>query len=340
MPYNGLNACEYCGFCHGYPCHVGAKQSSQSTSIPRAEATGNLEIRPHARAFRVNRSANGRTATGISYFDADGEVQEATADRIILACYALENARLLLVSGINASGLVGRNFMTHVFGWFTGVMPEYTNPFMGPLVGASIIDDLTSERVPDNADGVLWGSPLTSFPGDTQPLEAVHNPPPHVPRWGKGFRDWFAANFRRLYSMHTQTATFPSKRYYCDLDPTVRDPWGQPALRITHDWAEHDIASLRFFSTVKRRIAAEMGMLEWWEEPLPPAYHISTHEVGTHRMGIDPATAVVDPFGASHEVGNLWVLGGGQLPTLPAYNPTQTLQALAFLSADRLVGRT
>ena len=96
---------------------------------------------------------------------------------------------------------------------------------------------------------------------------------------------------------------------------------------------------MAYFRRVKQNIAKEMGITEFWEEPSPPPYHLSTHEVGTHRMGLDPRQSVVDPYGHSHECENLYVVGGGQFPTLPSYNPTMTIQALAFLTADRIVGR-
>jgi gluconate 2-dehydrogenase alpha chain len=339
VPYKSLSGCAYCGFCHGYLCHVNAKQSSRVTSVAAALATGNLEIRPSARVFRVNRDATGRRITGVSYFQPDGTVREVEADLVVLACYALENSRLLLASQINGNGQVGQHFMTHSFGWCTGVLPEYSNPFMAPLVAASVVDDLNGELIPDNDDGVLWGSVITSIPGDLQPIEAAHNLPPDLPRWGKAFKDWFADNYRRLFGVHNQVPSLPSRRFYCDLDPDVRDAFGQPALRITHDWADHDIAALRFFEKIKRSIGEEMGVRQFWSEPSPPAYHLSTHEVGTHRMGEDPDTSVVDVFGESHECGGLYVVGGGQFPTLSGYNPTETIQALAYLSADHILGR-
>jgi gluconate 2-dehydrogenase alpha chain len=339
VDYKNLKGCVYCGFCHGYPCHVNAKQTAHVTSVPAALATGNLEILPFARVIHVNREAGGNRVTGVSYVDALGKVHELTADIVVLACYALENTRLLLQSGINGNGEVGKHFMTHCFGWSTGIVPEYTNSFMGPLVGAHVVDDYTSELIPDNDDGVLWGSPITSFPGDTQPIEASRNMPPHVPQWGAEFKKWLADSYRRVFSLHTQTSSFPYQGGYCDLDPDVRDPYGAPALRMTHDWLPHDIRSLAYFSRVKRRIAEEMGITEFWEEPSPPPYHLSTHEVGTHRMGWDPARSVVDPYGKSHECDGLYVVGGGQFPTLPSYNPTQTIQALAYLTADRITGR-
>jgi gluconate 2-dehydrogenase alpha chain len=334
--YDGRSACVYCGFCRDYPCHVDAKTSTQLTSIPRALASGNFEIRPYARVFRVNRDRSGR-ATGVAYFDADGTERELGAETVVLACYALENARLLLVSGVNENGQVGRHFMTHNYGWFTGTLPEWTNPFMGPAVACNVIDDITSELVPDNQEGVLWGSPIIGFAGDVQPLEMTLNMPEDAPTWGRGFKDWLRENYRRTFSMYSQTPTFPSSRFHCDLDPAVTDRFGQPALRITHGWVEHDVKAVELIQRVKRAIADEMGMRTFWEAPLEPPYHLSTHEVGTHRMGEDPSASVVDPFGQCHECPGLYAVGGGQFPSYGSYNPTETIMALAYWAADHVL---
>jgi gluconate 2-dehydrogenase alpha chain len=143
--------------------------------------------------------------------------------------------------------------------------------------------------------------------------------------------------YRHMHRMYSQTTNFPYARHYADLDPKVKDRWGQPALRITHDWVRHDLQATELIQRVKRDIAREMGMLTFWEAPLAPPYHLSTHEVGTHRMGDDPAASVVDRFGESHELPGLYALGGGQFPTYGAYNPTVTIMALAYLTADRVL---
>jgi gluconate 2-dehydrogenase alpha chain len=337
VPYRGRDACTYCGFCHGYPCHVGAKSSTHVTSLPVALATGNLELRPHCRVIKVNRQEGDGSARGVTYLDPDGTQREVEAGIVVLACYVLDNTRLALLSGINGNGQVGRNFMTHNFGWFNGVLPEDANPFVGTLVAGSAVDDLGGDRIPDNAGGVLWGSPIVGFPTDIQPLEAVHTMNPAVPRWGADFKEWLRTNYLRLFRMYTQTTNFPSPRHYCDLDPNVTDPHGLPALRITHDWDDHDARSVEYFSGIKRRIAEEMGVQESWEHDSRPFYHLSTHETGLHRMGEDPATSVVDPYGESHECKGLWLLGGGQFPSYGGYNPTQTIQALAYWAADHLL---
>jgi gluconate 2-dehydrogenase alpha chain len=335
VPYRGRDACTYCGFCRDYPCHVRAKGTTTYSIIPDGMATGNLEVRPLSRVLRVDRDATGR-ATGVTYVDLVREQErQVEAEWVVLAAYALENARLLLLSGIDGQGATGANYMTHNYGWFTLTLPEATNPFMGPAVAASVVDDLTSELVADQ-EGVVWGTPIIGFTGDVQPIEAIHGMPVDVPRFGQAFKDWLRENFRRLYSMYSQTPTFPRPEFYCDLDPSVKDPFGQPALRLTHDWVEHDIKGVEGAAVIKRRIAEAMGATRTWEAPYAPPYHISTHELGTHRMGTDPAASVVDPYGRCHQCPNLLAVGGGMFPTYGSYNPTLTILALAYWTADHL----
>lgn len=336
-PYRGRAACVYCGFCHGFPCHVGAKSTTQVTSVPLAKASGNFEVRPFSRVFRVDRDPSSGRVAGVSYFASDGQVREVRAEIVVLACYAFENARLLLASEINENGQVGRHFMTHNYGWCTSILPEWTNPFIGPLTAASVIDDFTSELVPDNDIGVVWGSPVLSVTGDLQPIEAFHLMPRWGPRWGRDLKEWLRENYRRLHRMYSQTSSLPSPRYFCDLDPNVRDAFGQPVLRITHDWDEIDVRTVAYLARIKRRIAEEMGALDYWEDSPEPPYHMTTHDVGVHRMGEDPQTSVTDVYGEVHECPGLYAIGGGQFPSYGAYNPTLTIQALAYWSAEHLL---
>lgn len=339
-PFKGRSGCTYCGFCHGYPCHVDAKTSTHVAALPYGEASGNLEMRDYCRVYKVNRSVDGKRVTGVSYFDADGRSVDLEADRVVLACYALENARLLLASGINGNGQVGKHLMTHAFGFFMGLTKEPSNPYMGTLVASTSIEDFSGELVHEYDPTVLWGAPIISWPGDYQPIEIAHALPPSVPRWGAGFRDWMRDNYAHVWSMYSQTANIPTHDTYVDLDPRRKDPWGQPALRMTHGWGEWDQKMVEFLLGIKRKIAREMGLTYWWEETTKPDYHLSTHEVGTHRMGEDPATSVVNVYGRSHECDNLYVVGGGQFPSYHGYNPTETIWAMAYMTADDIIGRS
>ena len=74
-------------------------------------------------------------------------------------------------------------------------------------------------------------------------------------------------------------------------------------------------------------------------DPPRPPYHLSTHDVGVHRMGTDPATSVTDIYGEVHECQGLYAVGGGQFVSYGGYNPNQTVQALAYLSSEELLRR-
>jgi gluconate 2-dehydrogenase alpha chain len=146
-PFKGRSGCTYCGYCHGYPCHVNAKTSTHVALLPAGLASGNLEIMEFCRVYKVNRTSDGTRVIGVSYFDPQGRPQELKADRVVLACYALENARLMLASGINKSGEVGKHLTTHAFGFFMGLTPDSANPYMGPLVASTAIEDFSGELV-------------------------------------------------------------------------------------------------------------------------------------------------------------------------------------------------
>lgn len=339
VPYGGRPACSYCGFCHGYPCHTGAKTSPFSVLLPTAMDTGNLDFLEYCRVMRLNVSNDRTRVVSITYRDASGAVRDLLVDQIVLSCYALENARLLLVSGINDNGQVGRHLMTHAFGFIMGLTPEPCNPFMGTLVASSSIEDFSGELIHDYDVRALWGAPIISWPGDFQPIEVIHALPPTAPRWGADLLRWMESNYLHVWAMYSQTANIPTTETYVDLDPHHRDPYGQPALRMTHSWSEWDARSVEALLKVKRAIAQEMGLTQWWEEEAKPMYHLSTHEVGTHRMGWDPRTSVVDVFGRSHQCRNLFVVGGGQFPSYGGYNPTETIWALAYMTVDHILGR-
>lgn len=326
-------ACTYCGFCRDYGCHVGAKSETQNTTIPKALATGNLEILANCRVQRVNVDADGR-ARSVTYVDARGRTHDAEGSLVILSAYSLENVRLMLASGLNRNGAVGKWYTIHNYHWYSGIMPEDTMIYAGPAVGGWVIDDFNANWHEYSDGSFLWGTPILFFAGDTQPIEGVKNMPPGTPMWGAGFKDYLRSNYRRRFGMYSQMATLPLESNFLDLDPTVKDPWGQPALRITHDWGDHDRAGGRFVNEIKEQISREMGAVQTWAAPMEPPYHITTHEHGGHVMGDDPGDSVTNAFQQSHEVPNLFVVGGGSFPTMNGYNPTGTIQALALRTAD------
>lgn len=337
VEYRGRAACVNCGFCDGYPCHVGAKSTTYSNSIPAAKATGNLVLHAQSRVLHVTRASHGKQVRGVTYLNSAGVECEATARTVILSAGALQNVRMLLVSGINAAEQVGRHYMTHNFGRFTSVLPVVTNPFMGSAHASSAIDDFTSELIPDNDFGVLWGSPIMSVSGDLQPIEAFHLMDRRVKKFGLDLKHWMRDNYRFMHRMYSQTTNFPHPDSFCDLDPVLKDRWGQPALRLTHDWTDYDANAVALFGRYKQHIAREMGATDFWMDSPRPLYHLSNHDVGVHRMGENPATSVTDVYGEVHGCAGLYAVGSGQFVSYGGYNPSETIQALAYLTADHLI---
>jgi choline dehydrogenase-like flavoprotein len=113
-PYGGRLPCMFCALCASYGCEIGAKSSTLASLIPAAEATGRCDVRPQSMATEIPVDREGR-ATGVVYRTKAGESAFQAARCVVVACSAIESARLLLLSrsapfpkGLaNGSGLVG-----------------------------------------------------------------------------------------------------------------------------------------------------------------------------------------------------------------------------------------
>jgi gluconate 2-dehydrogenase alpha chain len=301
--------------------------------IPEAEASHNFTVLPETRVFRVDRDAEG-LASGVSYFDASGQLHEQPARLVILSAYSLENVRLLLLSRLNANRAVGKYFMTHNYVWVKGIFEDkFSNPFIGPITGPSMMD-LNSDNFDHSEVGFLWGALVSLLAGDTRPIDGAMGTPPDVPTWGKYYKEWIRKYYRRSFGIIAECTPLPYSSNFLDLDPRVKDRWGIPVIRITHDWYENDKRMARFMADKMTTIAKEMGATRTWLANLISDSHINIHEVGGTRMGIDPKTTVVNKYSQAHEVPNFFVLGGSVFPTYCGLEPTETIQALAFMTAD------
>ena len=166
------------------------------------------------------------------------------------------------------------------------------------------------------------------------------NPPPGVPRWGAAYRDFIATYFNRYAGLVAQTENLPYADQAIDLDPNTRDAWGLPAPRMTYDWRRpNERACVDFMQTKMEEIGRAMGAQQVWRTPTSPGIPGAHHEGGT-RMGNDPKTSVVNRYGQSWDIPNLFIVGSSTFPTMGSgFNPTLTIQALAYMSADAIVNR-
>jgi gluconate 2-dehydrogenase alpha chain len=351
QPYNGRPGCTYCGFCQAFGCHVGAKSSILVTKLPEADQTGNFKLITGAMAYRVNSDNTGRV-TGVAYYGPNGSDNTIEAEMVILSTFIYDNTRLLLLSksqkfpnGLaNSSGNVGKHVMGHMMAnVFVGFDDRHLNVYMGPSAQKRTIDDFNADNFNHERVGFIRGSQISIGTGNLQggPISLTTvGPPPGTPRWGAAYRDFLAQYFTRHAAMVAQTENLPYADQTIDLDPDTRDAWGLPAPRMTYDWRRpNERARVEFMQTKMEEIGHAMGASVVWRQPVSPAGAPGAHHEGGTRMGSDPTTSVVNRYGQSWDVPNLFVIGSSTFPTMSGFNPTLTIQALAFMSADAIVNR-
>jgi gluconate 2-dehydrogenase alpha chain len=340
--YKNLPGCEYCGFCTSNGCHADAKGSTFLTAIAEAESTGNLKVVPLARTTKIAVDKEGR-ATGVIYLKG-GERFFQPADVVLIATYTYENTRLLLLSkskafpaGLsNNHGQVGKHYISHMFGGVNGLFPgQKLNRFSGPGAQRVSLDDWNADNFDHTGLGFIGGAVLDSRM-ESKPIGASRTTPPSVPRWGSAWKSWLRTNANSVGDAFGQMESLPYEEHYIDLDPSVKDPQGFPVARATFDLQEQEKLRHAFITAKCTQWLREAGATETWVgfPALPIA--VNSHAYGGTRMGDDPETSVVDRWSLSHESPNLGILGASTFPTTGGYNPTLTVQALAWRTADHI----
>ena len=119
------------------------------------------------------------------------------------------------------------------------------------------------------------------------------------------------------------------------LDPTLKDAWGLPCMRVTYKDHPDDLRCAEFLARQATSIAEAAGALKTWSEPIRPQTQ-SVHLLGTCRMGNDPRTSVVDRYHRAHDVPNLFICDGSSLVTSSRGQPTETISALAFRAGEHI----
>jgi gluconate 2-dehydrogenase alpha chain len=275
-------------------------------------------------------------AAGVEYDGPQGRVTQA-AGVTVLASYAFENTRLLLLSkskhfprGLgNDYGQVGRCYMPRqicsVYGLFEG---RRLNRFVGPIAQGMTIDDLNADNFDHDGLGFIRGGRVAAV-NENIPIAGSALLPPEVPRWGVPYKKFLADNFNSIAWLNPNPETLPYDANFLDLDPTHVDPTGVPVVRITYDVQDNERRAMRFLQEHASALAHAMGADRVWADaPSRTPFH--THDVGGTRMGSDPAHAVVDGFGRVHGAPRVFVVGGSVFPTQSGLNPTLTMQSLGL----------
>ena len=338
-PFDGRGQCVQCGFCEGFGCEVRAKSSSLVSVIPKAVATGRCEIRPNSYARKVETDAKGR-ATGVKYFDADKKEVFQRAKAVVVCANGAETPRLLLNSAsnlfphglANSSGVVGKYLMPNGAGLAVGVFDHEVNGFKG-IVATRVVWDLYEL---DPKLGLVGGGGF-DYRFDVTPIQFASDVgiPPKAPKWGKEYKRWIAQTYTRSVLCFGHTTSLPVATNSISLDPTVKDAWGVPAIRVTYSDHPQDLKLYKYFAERSEELLRASGAAQTWQLPVE-SQNFAVHLLGTCRMGNDPKTSVVDRYNRAHDVKNLFIVDGSSLVTSGRGQPTMTIQALAFRAGDNI----
>ena len=337
--------CQSGGFCSSHVCAQGAKANPLSAVLPALYKQPTFELRSLCNVIKVNTDSTGKQATGVTYIDARGREIEQPASIVVLAAYCFNNVRLLLLSGIGkpydpqtGKGVVGRNYSYQTGGRVHVFFDDREfNPFIGGGQVNTSIDELNGDVIDRSKLGFVGGSYVNCTSAGATPIKSKHVP--HgTPRWGAEWKKAVARYYRRSLGIHIHGSCMSYRDRYLDLDPTYKDAYGLPLIRMTFDWHENEIKMLRWVNEKCVEIAKAMKPAHYHQAPIRTKYSIvpyqSTHNVGGAVMGTDPSTSVVNKYLQSWDVPNLFVVGGSAFPQNAAQGPTATIGMLACWAAD------
>jgi choline dehydrogenase-like flavoprotein len=337
MPYNARPACIQCQYCVGFTCPVDAKNGTHNTFIARALATGRCDLVTHAMVVRINTEPSGHVS-GVSYYDRDGQLQSVDAEAVICAGGAIETARLLLNSASsqhppglgNQHDQVGRNLQGHYYPAAIGVMAEPVYDGIGPGISTATI------QFNHGNSGVVGGGMLADEFIELPIIFWARQLPPDLPRWGMANKRFMRENYRRVMRVTGPVQEIPSPEARVTLDPSVRDRWGIPVARLSGTTHMETVRTAAFMFERAREWLQASGATRVWGQP--PGLYLSAgqHQAGTCRMGDDPHTSVVDPWGRVHGHDNLFVADGSVHVTNGGFNPVLTIMALALRTAEHI----
>lgn len=347
----GRNTCIFATPC-GRGCSIGANFQSTTVLLPPAVATGNLTITTDALVYQVDLDKSGK-AKGVSYVDRKtGKHHSVTARSVVLAAGSGETARILLNSesaafpdGLgNTNGMVGRYLMDSVGLGVQGRFPALEN------------------LPPTNDDGQgtqhtyvpWWGYDKQKELGFPRGYHIEIGGGRRMPSLGIGsyvaddenlvgdaLRNKLRSRYGSSIGFDGRGEMIPNDDCYCELDPNVKDKWGIPVLRFHWKWGDSEIRQAAhmvqtFLEVIDRLGGTPQPGFETDGRKAISKGGEMIHEVGTVRMGHNDKDSVVNQYGQSWAVPNLFVTDGAVLVSSPDKNPTLSILALAWRSSDHL----
>jgi gluconate 2-dehydrogenase alpha chain len=342
-----LGPCTFCGFCERFGCGNYSKASPQITLLPVLMRRSNFEARTECEVTRINLDNTRKRATGVTYVDSQGREWEQPAEMVFLCAFQMFNVQLLLLSGIGQpydpttdQGVIGRNFSYQVT---SSVESFFDNKIFNTFIASGSIGMCIDEFNGDNFDhgphGFVGGGYIGMVQTNARPIETTPTPP-GTPQWGAAWKKAVKDNYLSTILPATHGSCYSYRDCYLDLDPTYKDRFGRPLMRLTFDFHENELKMSQFLTDRLAEIVQRMGPRQIVKLPRTGHFNIvpyqSTHTCGGAIMGTDPKTSALNRYLQSWDVHNLFVTGATNFPQNAGYNPTDTVAALTYWMLDAI----
>jgi len=333
VEYHGRPPCAYEGWCDA-GCPLLALANPLAVYLTQARDAG-AEVTHHAYVTRVLASEKGDRAVAIEFFDAQGERHIQEASLVILASSTLQNPRILLNSATprqpsglaNSSGAIGKYMMTHIAGNAFGLFKEPTENYLG-VTGGQLVsqENYAKDRLKGYLGSSQWLIANALKPND---LLGIGNARPNL--FGNALHKFLATASQHLATMTFVGENLPKPDNQLVLS-SKKDRFGFPLTHITHEFSSDELKCFEKGMQQGEAIMKAGGAYEAWSNG-----PVSMHALGGTIMGNDPASSVVNSYGQTHDLNNLFVAGPGIFPTSGAVNPTFTIHAATLRAADYIL---
>jgi choline dehydrogenase-like flavoprotein len=340
--HNGRAACHYCGPCHR-GCITRSYFSSVNATLPVAEKTGRMTLRPHSVVHSLIFDSQTRRVAGVKVIDGQTRKAMEFQGRIIFLCAsALESTRILLNSATsefsiglaNSSGELGRNLMDHIMGGGAdGIIPGF-------------LDRVQTGKRPNG----IYVPRFRNVSGQEKNFVRGYAYQGQAERegWERGIHEsGFGASFKNLLRKPGPwKMTFdgfgeclPNPANFVEVDKERVDAWGVPVLKIHCEWRDNEKALLHDMIIQAAEMLAAAGAVEIhpFNHNSPPG--LTIHEMGTARMGADPKKSVLNKHNQAHDVKNLFMTDGACMASSSCVNPSLTYMALTARACDYAVSQ-
>ena len=346
-----LGQCTYCGFCERFGCGNYSKASPQTCILPALLRLPNFTARTESEVTKINLDSAGKRATGVTFVDTSNEEWEQPAEIVLVCAYALFNVRLMLLSGIGrpydaqtGQGVVGRNYAYQTTSSVSLILKDKTlNPFIATGANGMMIDDYNGDNFDHSGLGFVGGGYMGAGQTNGRPI-ATRPIPAGTPLWGAQWKKATAETYQRALNLSVHGSSYSYRDCFLDLDPTYKDRLGRPLMRMTFDFHDNELKMSAFLTNRLTEIAKALDPVEMTPRPRQGPYTLNlyqtTHNTGGTVMGTDPVTSVLNRYCQSWDVSNVFVPGGASVfPQNHGYNPTDTVGALAYWTADAIRDR-